>query len=107
MPDMTLLGWAHTIIAILALVAGFYTLAMYKVIKPKNRSGQLYLVCTFLAAISALMIYNQGGFGPAHMLAILTLLALLGGTLVGKVPVFSKIAHYFQAFFFQAPYSFT
>lgn len=101
MPDMTLLGWAHTIIAILALVAGFYTLAMYKVIKPENRSGQLYLVCTFLAAISALMIYNQGGFGPAHMLA------LLGGTLVGKVPVFSKIAHYFQAFFFQAPYSFT
>jgi uncharacterized membrane protein len=84
----------------LALVAGFYTLAMYKVIKPENRSGQLYLVCTFLAAISALMIYNQGGFGPAHMLAILTLLALLGGTLVGKVPVFSKIAQYFQAFCF-------
>ncbi|MFT6277006.1 MAG: putative membrane protein [Halioglobus sp.] len=100
MPDMTLLGWAHTIIAILALVAGFYTLAMYKVIKPENRSGQLYLVCTFLAAISALMIYNQGGFGPAHMLAILTLLALLGGILVDKVPIFSTIAHYFQAFCF-------
>jgi uncharacterized membrane protein len=41
MPDMTLLGWAHTIIAIVALLAGFYTLAMYKVIKLEHRSGQL------------------------------------------------------------------
>ena len=100
MPDMTLLGWAHTVIANMALIAGFYTLAMYKVIKPENGSGQIYLACTFLAAISALMIYNQGGFGPAHMLAILTLLALLGGSLVGKIPALAKIAAYFQAFCF-------
>jgi uncharacterized membrane protein len=100
MPDMTLLGWVHTIIAIMALIAGFYTLAIYKVIKLENISGKIYLVCTFLAATTALMIYNQGGFGPAHMLAMLTLLALLGGTLVSKVPAFSKIAEYFQAFCF-------
>ena len=100
MPDMTLLGWVHTIIAIMALIAGFYTLAMYKVIKLENKSGQIYLACTFIAATTALMIYNQGGFGPAHMLAMLTLLALLGGTLVSKVPAFSKIAEYFQAFCF-------
>ena len=100
MPDMTLLGWVHTIIAIMALIAGFYTLAIYKVITLENKSGQIYLACTFLAATTALMVYNQGGFGPAHMLAVLTLLALLGGTLVSKVPAFSKIAKYFQAFCF-------
>ena len=100
MPDMTLLGWLHTIIAIMALIAGFYTLAIYKVIKLENKSGKIYLACTFIAATTALMIYNQGGFGPAHMLAMLTLLALLGGTLVSKVPAFSKIAEYFQAFCF-------
>lgn len=100
MPDMTLLGWIHTIIAIIALVAGFYTLAMNKVITVKTKTGQIYLVCTLLAAISALMIYNQGGFGPAHILAILTLLALLGGFFVTKVHALSKIADYFQAFCF-------
>ena len=102
MPDMTLLGWIHTIIAIIALVAGFYTLVMSKVITVKNKSGQIYLLCTLLAAISALMIYNQGGFSPAHILAILALLALFGGFFVTKVSIFSKIAEYFQTFCFSA-----
>ncbi len=100
MPEMTLLGWIHTIIAIVALIAGFYTLARHKVITLGHKSGQIYLGCTFLAATTALMIYNQGGFGPAHILAILTLLALFGGVVVGKIAIFEKIADYFQAFCF-------
>lgn len=97
MPDMTLFGWFHTIIAITALFAGFYTLAVHKVITLEHKTGQVYLGCTLIAALSALMIYNQGGFGPAHILAVLTILALLAGFLVSKIPVFSKIADYFQA----------
>jgi hypothetical protein len=58
------------------------------------------LICTFLAAVTALMIYQRGTFGPAHGLAVLTLLALAGGMLVTKVPGLSKIAPYFQAFCF-------
>ncbi|PCJ48883.1 MAG: hypothetical protein COA74_07835 [Gammaproteobacteria bacterium] len=98
MPEITLLGWFHTIIAIVALLAGFYTLAVYKIISLENRTGQVYLVCTMIAAVTALMIYNQGGFGPAHILAVLTILALVAGFLVSKIPAFSKIAAYFQAF---------
>lgn len=100
MPEMTLLGWLHTIIAIIALVAGFYTLVTSKVITPQQKSGQIYLVCTFLAAASALFIYNQGAFGPGHMLAVLTLLALFAGFLVTKISVFAKVAVYFQTFCF-------
>ncbi|MFT5501758.1 MAG: hypothetical protein ACI88G_001897, partial [Woeseiaceae bacterium] len=77
--ELTLLGWIHTIIAIIALIAGFYTLAVYKVITPEQKTGQLYLICTLIAAVTALMIYKHGGFGPAHGLAVLTLLALVGG----------------------------
>jgi uncharacterized membrane protein len=97
-PEITLLGWFHTIIAIIALFAGFYTLAVHKVITLKHKTGQVYLGFTLIAAVSALMIYNQGGFGPAHMLAVLTILALSAGFLVSKMPVFSKIAVYFEAF---------
>ena len=100
MPEITLLGWIHTIIAIIALGAGFYTLAIYKVIAPEQKTGQLYLVCTLIAAVTALMIYKHGGFGAAHALAVLTLLALIAGFFVTRIPVFSRIAVYFQAFCF-------
>ena len=100
MPEITLLGWIHTIIAIVALVAGFYALAIHKVIKPEQKSGQIYLVCTLIAAVTALMIYKHDGFGAAHALAVLTLLALIGGFFVTKIAMFSKIAAYFQAFCF-------
>ncbi len=98
MPEITILGWFHTIIAIIALLAGFYTLAVHKIISLENKTGQVYLICTLIAAISALMIYNQGGFGPAHMLAVLTLLALFAGFMVSKMPKLSKQAPYLQAF---------
>jgi uncharacterized membrane protein len=100
MPEMILLGWIHTIIAIVALIAGYYTLAVYKVIEPGQTTGKVYLICTFLAAVTALMIYQRGTFGPAHGLAVLTLLALAGGLLVTRIPAFKKIARYFQAFCF-------
>ena len=100
MPEITLLGWIHTIIAIIALVAGFYTLAIYKVITPEQKTGQVYLVCTLIAAVTALMIYKHGGFGAAHALAVLTLLALVAGFFVTKIPALAKIADYFQAFCF-------
>lgn len=98
MPEITLLGWLHTIIAIVALIAGFYTLAVYKVITTAQKTGQLYLICTLIAAVTALMIYKHGGFGPAHGLAVLTLLALAGGFIVTRVPALSKSAKYLEAF---------
>jgi uncharacterized membrane protein len=100
MPEMTILGWFHTIVAIVALLAGFYTLAIYKIITFEHKSGKIYLACTFIAATTALMIYNQGGFGPAHVLAVLAILALFAGFIVSKISMFSKVADYFQAFCF-------
>jgi uncharacterized membrane protein len=100
MPEMILLGWIHTIIAIIALIAGYYTLAVHKVITPEQKTGQVYLVCTLITALTALVIYQRGTFGAAHGLAVLTLLALTAGYFVTKIPVLSKIAAYFQAFCF-------
>ncbi len=102
MPEITLLGWAHTIIAIVALFAGFYSLLVYRVIRTNRRVDQLYLLCTFIAAVTALMIYQHGGFGPAHALAVLTLLALVAGVMVTKVQALAGMASYFQAFCFSS-----
>ena len=62
MPEMTVLGWFHTILGILAVLSGFYTLYKYKIITTKESSGKLYVLVTLLVAGSALGIYNQGGF---------------------------------------------
>ena len=79
MPEMTMLGWFHTILGVVAVLSGFYTLYKYRVISMEEVSGRLYVYVTLLVAGSALGIYNQGGFGIAHVLAVLTLIAIAVG----------------------------
>tara|TARA_B100001250_G_scaffold275556_1_gene238021 strand:- start:496 stop:981 length:486 start_codon:yes stop_codon:yes gene_type:complete len=97
MPEMTVLGWFHTILGILAVLSGFYTLYKYKIITTEESSGKLYVLVTLLVAGSALGIYNQGGFGIAHVLAVLTLIALAGGYIMEKFKLFGSFSKYFQA----------
>jgi uncharacterized membrane protein len=106
MPEITLFGWFHTIIGIAALLTGVYSLVKYKVIRLRQASGKTYVMCTLITATSALGIYHQGGFNPAHMLAILTLLALLVGTVAEKTGVFGKLSPYLQAASFSATFLF-
>ena len=97
MPEMTLLGWFHTVIGVGAVLSGFYTIFKYKVISLEELTGKLYLFLTLIVAGSALGIYNQGGFGIAHILAVLTLIALIGGVIMEKVKLFGSFSKYFQA----------
>ncbi|MDG1986772.1 MAG: hypothetical protein P8J18_02230 [Halieaceae bacterium] len=97
MPEMTMLGWFHTVLGAVAVLSGFYTLYLYRLISMKERSGRLYVNVTLLVAGSALGIYNQGGFGIAHMLAVLTLIALTAGVIMEKFEPFGSFSKYFQA----------
>ena len=97
MPEMTMLGWFHTVLGVVAVLSGFYTLYKYRVISVEEGSGRLYVYTTLLVAGSALGIYNQGGFGIAHILAVLTLLALAGGLIMEKIKLFGSLSKYFQA----------
>jgi len=97
MPEMTLLGWFHTIIGVGAVLSGLYTIFKYKMISLEEFIGRLYLLFTLIVAVSALGIYNQGGFGVAHVLAVLTLVALCGGIIMEKTNIFGFLSKYFQA----------
>ena len=57
MPEMTMLGWFHTILGIAAVLTGFYTIAKFKIISLENKIGQIYVVLTAIVAGSALGIY--------------------------------------------------
>ena len=97
MPEMTLLGWFHTVLGVGAVLSGFYTVAKYRVISLEQPSGKLYALLTLVVAGSALGIYNQGGFGIAHILALLTLAALACGVVMEKTRLFGAASKYFQA----------
>ena len=97
MPEMIPLGWLHTILGIGALLSGFYTLIKYRVVTLAHRSGRLYVLLTLIVAGTALGIYNQGGFGIAHNLAVLTLVALAGGVMMEKTRLFGSFSKYCQA----------
>jgi uncharacterized membrane protein len=97
MPEMTMLGWFHTVLGVVAVSSGFYTLYKYRVISVEKGSGRLYVYVTLLVAGSALGIYNQGGFGIAHILAVLTLIALASGFIMEKIKLLGSFSKYFQA----------
>lgn len=102
MPEIIPLGWFHTAMGIIALVSGVFTLARYKEINPQTRSAQIYLATTLITAGTALAIYQHGMFGPAHGLAVLTLLALATGTIASKTGLFGRFSRYVRAVSYSA-----
>lgn len=102
MPEIIPLGWFHTAMGIVALVSGGITLASFREILLQTRSGQIYLVTTLITAGTALGIYQHGAFGPAHGLAVMTLLALAVGTVAATTKLFGKLSRYVQAVSYSA-----
>jgi uncharacterized membrane protein len=102
MPEITVLGWFHTAMGIIAILAAVYTFVKHREILLTTRSGQLYLVTTLITAATALMIFQHGGFGPAHALAVMTLLALGVGTVAATTRIFGRLSRYIQATSFTA-----
>jgi uncharacterized membrane protein len=97
MPGLTTLGLVHTAFALVALICGSIALVRYKEISPRNRSGLFYIVTTAITAATSLGIYQHGGFGPQHILAILTLAALGVGTLGALTTLFRASSRIIQA----------
>lgn len=97
MPEISAIGWFHTVMGIVALVSGGFALAQFKEITAQSRAGQIYLVTTLITAGTALAIFQHGGFGPAHGLAVMTLLALAIGTLAAMSNLFGSLSRYVRA----------
>ena len=106
MPEMSPFGWFHTIMGIVALLSGSYSIIKYKIIESKNTSAKIFLLTTVITAVSALMIYKQGGFGIAHLLAVITLLAVVVGIINEKRFIFGWLCPYFQALSFSSLFLF-
>jgi uncharacterized membrane protein len=97
MIGLTTLGIFHTVVSLIALACGVAALVRSREISPRDRLGQIYLVGTFISAATGLGIFQHGGFGPPHMLALMTLAALVIGTVAAMTAVFGRASRYVQA----------
>ena len=102
MPEITALGWFHTVLGIIALSSGALALFKYKEITLQTRAGQIYLVATLITAGTALGIFQHGSFGPGHALAVMTLLALAVGTIAATTNLFGNLSRYVRAISYSA-----
>ena len=102
MPEIIPLGWFHTITGIVALLSGVITLFKFREISYRTQSGAIYLATTLVTAVTALMIYQHGGFGVAHAMAVAALVALLVGLLAEAWKLFGTWSRHVQAFSFSA-----
>lgn len=96
MLGLTALGLFHTVLGLVALVCGALALLRYRQITPQSREGRIYLLTTLVTALTALGIFQRGGFGVAHALALLTLAALAVGWAAGRA-TFGRLSPYLQA----------
>lgn len=89
------IGILHTIIGIVALASGFKLLWQTKQISYCSLTGKVYLLATLVTAGLALTIFKHGSFNAAHGLAVLTLLAVVVGSIVEKTVIFKSWNKYF------------
>jgi uncharacterized membrane protein len=89
---LTQLGVVHTLISLLALAAGITALVRNHEISPHNKIGQLYIWATVLTCLTSFGIFQHGGFGKPHVLAILTILVLGFATWVGRSKPFGRFS---------------
>lgn len=71
------LGIFHTIISILALIAGIVALFRDGRIDPRNGLGKWYMILTVVTCITGFPIMKTGHFGPAHVDGVIVLILLI------------------------------
>ena len=81
---MSILGIAHTVISIVALVVAAVSLSKEGAINPFSKLGKQYGILTVIACVSSFGLSSSGHFNPGHALAILILLLLGVAWLLGK-----------------------
>jgi uncharacterized membrane protein len=94
---LTPLGIFHTAVSVMAVIAGVIALLQYKEISPATRAGQVYVWATVITCLTAFSIFQHGGFGKPHVLAILTLMMLALAALASRSQLFGRASAYVAA----------
>ena len=94
---ISLIGWFHTIVGIGGILTGIYLLVRYKSINIWSSLGMFYIICTLLASGSSFFIFSAtGSFNDAHVLSLLTILAIIAAFILDRFNLFGYLTTYFK-----------
>jgi uncharacterized membrane protein len=91
---ITPFGMFHTVIALVAVGAGFTALAKHREIGMATAPGRIYVLLTVVTCVTGLFIFRHGTFGVPHALAILTLIVLFLAVAAEKRAIFGRLSRY-------------
>jgi uncharacterized membrane protein len=93
---LTQLGAIHTAISLIAVAAGVIAFFRYKEISPRTPAGKVYILATVVTCITAFGIFQHGGFGKPHALAIITLVALGVAAVAGNTNLYGRFSRHVE-----------
>lgn len=100
---LTALGVVHTLISLVAVVAGLVALLRDGRIAPRSALGKAYVITTAMTCVTGFGIFQHGGFGKPHVLGIVTLVVLAAALLAGR---FGRAAPYVETVAMSATFLF-
>lgn len=91
---LTPLGLLHTAVSLIAVALGVISLIRCGEISSRNVLGKSYMLTTIVTCVTALGIFQHGGFGKAHALALLTIFVLGVSFCAERYRPFGKASRY-------------
>ena len=91
------IGWFHTILGSAAIIVGLYLLVKDRFIFMNTKLTNFYLLSTFFTCASSFFLYAAtGSFNTAHMLSVITILAILFALILQKFNLFGFLTFYLK-----------
>ena len=91
------IGWFHTILGSAAIIVGLYILVKDRFIFMNTKLTNFYLLSTFFTCASSFFLYAAtGSFNTAHMLSVVTILAIFFALVLQKFNLFGFLTVYFK-----------
>ena len=103
---LTSLGTVHTLISIVAVIAGIVALVRDGRITYGNTIGKWYVWTTVLTCVTGFGIFQHGGFGKPHALGVITLLVLGLALVAARTSLFGRFSRYVEVVSYSATFLF-
>ncbi|WP_198924654.1 hypothetical protein [Nitrospirillum viridazoti] len=90
------LGWVHTLGSLPAIPLALYMFARHGRIVPRSGPGAVYFVSMLIGGVTVFLVAHQP---VSYGIAVVTILLLLAGYGVGRVPGLGRAGRYLETIF--------
>jgi len=92
---ITTLGWLHTLGSLPAIPAAAYMIFHFGRIKPDSLAGRIYFICMLIGSLTIFLVAKAP---VSPVIAVVTLLCLIGGYTVHRLTILGRLQKYLETF---------